>query len=150
MEGAAPFAFIQPFHSTKPKTKKTFFLICFHFICWFSKWNGSELKSIITVIWRQYSCCMFMEWKDLWIWLNLMKSNEANVWMEWMGNCWTDGSSTPFNSFLSSNQLFLMGWLMKRKRVDGGWSPKANSGNGMSAELFDLVKKEQAAMQKLN
>ena len=49
MEGAAPFAFIQPFHSTKPKTKKTFFLICFHFICWFSKWNGSELKSIITV-----------------------------------------------------------------------------------------------------
>ena len=23
-----------------------------------------ELKSIITVIWRQYSCCMFMEWKN--------------------------------------------------------------------------------------
>ena len=58
-------------------------------------------------------------------------------------NSYADGSSTPFNSFLSSNQLFLMGWLMKRKRVDGGWSPKANSGNGMSAELFAAERRQR-------
>ena len=51
-------------------------------------------------------------------------------------NSYADGSSTPFNSLLSSSSLFLMGELMKRRRVDGGWSPKANSNSGRIADCL--------------
>ena len=49
---------------------------------------------------------------------------------------WRIKSRTPFNSFSSLSSLFLMGELVKEKRIDGGCGTKANRPNGMRAELF--------------
>ena len=118
MKGAAPFAFIQPFHSTKPKTKKTFFLICFHFICWFSKWNGSELKSIITVL-------SYIGWPVL-----NNKSMKENLfgwnWFIWAvaGYGRPHAISNSFNSFQSSLQNGKIDWI---DECCGGCGTKPNS-----------------------
>jgi len=50
-------------HFTSSKQKKNNFSFLFDFVS-FHLWNEMELNNIITVIWRQYSCCMFMEWKN--------------------------------------------------------------------------------------
>ena len=65
-------------------------------------------EDIITVIWRQYSCCMFMEWKTMKSKMNCLE------WREQRQR--TDGSGTaPFNPINHFIPLFENGrddWLM--------------------------------------
>ena len=55
-----PFNFTSIHQPTKEKINFSFLIDSFRSL----EWNGLIKKDIITVIWRQYSCCMFMEWKN--------------------------------------------------------------------------------------
>ena len=52
----------------------------------------------------------------------------------------------PFNSFLSFNQLFRMGWLMKRKRVDGLCGPARKQNEEING--INLWMKLEGALQQ--
>ena len=62
MKGAALLFINLSIHSINSNKKSFIFIDSIHFFLEWKEWM--KWKYIITVIWRQYSCCMFMEWKN--------------------------------------------------------------------------------------